>query len=61
MEGLTMKFGNYHIDYTFLIMAAALLIIPLLADAPMLWVGAIVAVILGMKKIEPEEDDYYEN
>lgn len=56
-----MKFGNYHIDYTFLIMAAAMLLIPLFADAPILWVGAIVAVILGMKKIEPEEDDYYEN
>lgn len=56
-----MKFGNYHIDYTFLIMAAALLIIPLLADAPVLWIGAIVAVILGIRKIEPEKDDYHEN
>lgn len=56
-----MKFGNYHIDYTFLIMAIALLVIPLFADEPMLWVGAIVAVILGTKKIKPEEDDYHEN
>ena len=56
-----MRFGNYHIDYTFLIMAAALLVFPLLADATLLWTGAIVAVILGIKKIEPEEDDYHEN
>lgn len=46
-----MKFGNYYIDYTFLIMAAVFIIIPFFADAPLLWTGAIVAVILGTKKI----------
>ena len=56
-----MKFGNYYIDYTFLIMAAVFIIIPFFADAPLLWTGAIVAVILGTKKIEPEEDDNNEN
>lgn len=56
-----MKFGNYHIDYTFLIMAAAFLIIPLFADTPMLWAGTVAAVILGIKKMEHEEDDDHEN
>lgn len=56
-----MKFGNYHIDYTFLIMAAALLIIPLLADAHVFWMGAIAAVIFGIRKIEMEKDDCHEN
>ena len=56
-----MKFGNYYIEYTFLIMAAVLIIIPLVADAPLLWIGSIVAVILGLKKIEPVKDDYHEN
>lgn len=56
-----MKFGNYHIDYTFLIMAAVFIIIPFFADAPLLWTGAIVAVILGTKKIEHEKDDNNEN
>lgn len=56
-----MRFGNYYIEYTFLIMAAAMIIFPLLADAPLLWIGSIVAIILGIKKIEPEKDDYHEN
>ena len=42
-------------------MAAALIIIPLVADAPLLWIGSIVAFILGLKKIEPAKDDYHEN
>ncbi|HIV82369.1 MAG TPA: hypothetical protein H9994_06640 [Candidatus Salinicoccus merdavium] len=49
-----MRFGNYHTDYTFLIMAAAFPVIPFPADAPMLRTGAIVAVIIGVKKIEHE-------
>lgn len=56
-----MRIGNYYIEYIFLIMAAAMIIIPLVADAPLLWIGSIVAVIIGLKKIEPEKDDQREN
>lgn len=56
-----MKFGNYHIDYTFSIMVTAPLVIPLVADAPLLCIDSLVAVIPGTKKIEPEEDDYHGN
>ncbi len=56
-----MKFGNYYMDWTFLMMAAAFILIPLFVDAPLLWIGAIVAVIIGLKKIEPERDDANEN